>query len=102
VEAIASGTRLTGKLQEKLDLIQEDREDVKARLEEVSDVEEQARRLREIPRLVEEYLRDLPHLIDRTPVIREYETIPAERTPDNPLGIYELTPASIRYKDEEE
>ena len=35
-------------------------------------------------------------------MIRDHETIPAERTPDNPLGIYELTPDSIRHKDEEE
>ena len=106
VEAIAAGTlagtHLTGKLREELDRIQEKREDIAARLEEVSDVEEQAARLREIPRLTEEYLADLPNLIDRMPTIREYETVGAERTPDNPLGIYELTPERIRYKGEEE
>lgn len=93
---------MTGKLQEKLERIQEDREGVQARLKELSNVEEQARRLRKIPRLVEEYLTDLPYLIDRMPIIREHETIPAGRTPDNPLGIYELTPDSIRSKGEEE
>ena len=61
-------------------------------------MEEQARRLREIPRLVEEYLTDLPYLIDRMPVIREYETVPPE---DGSLPIYTLTPERIRYKDEE-
>jgi hypothetical protein len=44
------------------------------------------------PALVEEYLEDLPYLVDQIPLIREYETISAERTPENPLGIYTLTP----------
>jgi hypothetical protein len=35
-------------------------------------------------------------------VIREYETIGAERTPENPLGIYTLTPERIRLLPEEE
>ena len=65
-----------------------EKEGVQARLEEVSDVEEQARRLREIPRLVEEYLTDLPYLIDRMPVIREYETVLPERAEDGSLPIY--------------
>lgn len=30
------------------------------------------------------------------PIIREYETIGAERTPENPLGIYTITPERIR------
>ncbi len=102
VDAIASGTRLTEKLQEKLDYIQGERENVLARLEEVSDVEEQARKLRELPQLVEEYLADLPHLVGREKVLREYETVPEPRTRENPLGTYTLTPERIRHKDEEE
>lgn len=57
VEAIGSlglGTRLTQKFREELERIQEERGNALARLEEVSDVEEQARKSREIPRLVEE------------------------------------------------
>jgi hypothetical protein len=54
------------------------------------------------PALVEEYLKDRPYLVDRMPVIREYETIGAERTPENPLGIYPLTPARIRFLSEDE
>ena len=60
------------------------------------------RELEELPLLVEEYLKDLPHLVDRMPVIREYKTIGAERTPDNPLGTYTLTPERIRFLPEEE
>jgi hypothetical protein len=33
---------------------------------------------------------------------REYETVGAERTPDNPLGLYTLTPEGIRYLTEKE
>jgi len=51
--------------------------------------------------MVEQYLADLPHLITWMPTIREYETIPAERTENNPLGAYTLTPERVRHKDEE-
>src|SRR5215208_2560772 len=40
----------------------------------------------EDPLLVEEYLKGLPYLVALMPVIREYETMGAERTPENPLG----------------
>ena len=60
------------------------------------------RELEELPALVEEYLEDLPHLVDQMPLIREYEAIGAECTPENPLGIYTITPERIRYLPEEE
>jgi len=34
--------------------------------------------------------------------VRDHETVPAERTPDNPLRIYTLTPDRIRPKTAEE
>ena len=40
--------------------------------------------------------------MDRVPLIHEYETVGAERTPENPLGIYTLTPERIRCLPEEE
>jgi site-specific DNA recombinase len=65
--------------------------------------------LEALPALVEEYLRDLPYLLGdgREPagiLVREYETVPGPRTPDNPLGISTLTPAiaSIRQRTPEE
>jgi len=103
LEAIASlglGTRLTEKFREELEHIQGEREDVHARLEEVSDVEEQARKLREIPVLVERYLRDLPYLVDFSPVVREYEVAPPEGV--GTLEPFTLIPTSVRYKDEAE
>ena len=55
----------------------------------------------EDPLLVEEYLKGLPYLVALMLVIREYETMGAERTPENPLGIYTLTPERIRLLSEE-
>jgi hypothetical protein len=40
--------------------------------------------------------------VGRESVVREYETVGAGRTEDNPLGLYKLTRESIRYLDEEE
>ena len=105
VDAIASlelGTRLTEKFRDELGRIEDEREDVQNRLEEVSDTEEQARKLREIPRMVDEYPADLPHLLDPDATIREYETVPEFCTEANSLGAYTLTPQNIRYKDAEQ
>jgi hypothetical protein len=72
------------------------------RLAMLAEGQRRLRELEELPALVDEYLEDLPYLMDRMPVIREYETIGAERTPENPLGIYTLTPERIRHLSEEE
>src|SRR5918993_1257433 len=45
--------------------------------------------------------RDLPYLLDKRRVVRDHETLPDERTPDNP-GIYTLTPDRNRHLPEEE
>lgn len=60
------------------------------------------KRLEEVAALVEAYLRDLPELVGRERTVREYETVPEERTEDNPLGFYTLTPESIRGRTQEE
>jgi hypothetical protein len=90
------------KLREKLDGTRTEREDLEARLAVLADGESRLRELAELPLLVEGYLKDLPYLVDRMPVIREYETVGTERTPENPLGIYALTPERIRSLPEEE
>jgi hypothetical protein len=90
------------KLREKLDGVREEREGLEARLALLADGESRLRELEELPALVDEYLEDLPYLVDRMPAIREYETMGAERTPENPLGIYTLTPERIRLLPEEE
>jgi hypothetical protein len=55
-----------------------------------------------LPVLVEAYLRDLPDLVGQERIVREYETVPAERTEGNPLGAYTLTPKSIWHLPGEE
>jgi hypothetical protein len=98
----AEGLIPMDKLREKLDEVCKEREDLEARLAMLADGESRLRELEELPALVEEYLRDLPHLVERMPLVREYETVPEPRTPENPLGIYTLTPERIRHLSEEE
>jgi hypothetical protein len=52
--------------------------------------------LEELPGLVEEYLRDLPEFMGPEIRVREYETVPGERTEGNPLGLYCLMPERVR------
>ena len=89
-------------IREKLDAVREERSGLEARLTLLADGERRLRELEELPALVEEYLGDLPYLVDRMPVIREYGTSAPERTKDNPLGIYTLTPERIRCLPDEE
>jgi hypothetical protein len=98
----AEGLIKMAKLREKLDGVREEREGLKARLAMLADGQSRLRELEELPLMVEEYLKDLPYLMDRMPIIREYETVPPERTPENPLGLYEPTLDRIRYLSEEE
>lgn len=62
------------------------------------------RRLEEVAALVESYLADLPWLLGdlAEPNIREYETVGAEKTSDNPLGVYTLTPERVLQRTREE
>ncbi len=52
--------------------------------------------------LAEEFVRDLLYLLDRMPPVSEYETVGGAQTEDNPLGLYTLTPESIRFLPDEE
>jgi hypothetical protein len=63
---------------------------------------ERLRELDALPGLVDAYLRDLPELVGRERIVREYETVPEERTESNPLGAYTLSPESVRHLSEEE
>jgi hypothetical protein len=98
----AEGLITMAKLREKLDGVRAEREGLEARLATLAERESRLRELEELPLLVEDYLKDLPYLVDRMPVIREYETIGAERTPENPLGIYTVTPERTRFLSDEE
>jgi hypothetical protein len=98
----AEGLITMAKLREKLDGVRAERDGLEAQLTLLAEGERRLRELEELPALVQEYLEDLPYLVGRMPVIREYETVGAERTPENPLGIYTLTPERIRCLPEEE
>jgi hypothetical protein len=98
----AEGLITMAKLREKLDGAREESERLRARLAMLADGETRLRELEDLPQLVEEYLKELPHLMDRMPVVREYETVPNPRTEENPSGLYTLTPERIRQLPEEE
>ncbi len=98
----AEGLMSLERLREKLAAVAEDRTTLQERLAELAGGEARIRQLEGMPALVEEYLRDLPQLMDRRPVVREHETVGAERTEGNPLGLYLLTRDSIRHLDGEE
>lgn len=72
-------------------------------LARLADARKYVEYLEDLPDLIEEYLEDLPDLVEGTGTpIREYETVPAERTPENPLGVYTLAPERIREHTPEE
>jgi hypothetical protein len=98
----AEGLMSMERLREKLAAVAEERATLQGRLAELADGEARIRQLEEMPALVEEYLRDLPHLVGRRPVVREHETVGADRTEGNPLELYLLTRDSIRHLDGEE
>ncbi len=84
-------------LREKLDGIAGERDALEARLAMLASGEKRLRELDALPGLVDAYLRDLPELVGRERIVREYETVPEERTESNPLGAYTLTPESVRH-----
>ena len=94
----AEGLITMTSLRERLEEVGEEREQLEARLATLADGESRLRELEELPGLVDAYLRDLSELVEgwaRHPV-REYESVPAERTPENPFGIYRPTEDTMR------
>ena len=98
----AEGLITMARLREKLGGLAGERATLEKRLAELRDSGQRLRELERLPGLVEEYLRDLPYLIGREPVIREYETVPEPRTPSNPLGVFTVTPERVRFLSEKE
>jgi len=98
----AEGLISMAELREKLDSLETERERAERKLRGFEDRDKRLRELEALPDLVEAYLRDLPHILARTPGVREYETVPAQRTDENPLGVYTLTPERIRHLQGEE
>ena len=69
-------------------------------LARLGDARRHVEHLDRLPGLVDEYLRDLPHLVDREPAIRDYELVGHGYGPG--VGLRTLTPESIRLPTEEE
>ena len=66
-----------------------------------------------MPNLIEEYLRELPHLLDLKPLLRESEAVRVEPTmvipveaetdsAEEPIEIYRVTPEAVRQLSAEE
>jgi len=66
------------------------------------DRRERLHKLDELAKEVDQHLADLPHLIDRTPLIRDHETVPPEPTENDSLNIYALRPERVRQRTPEE
>ena len=69
-------------------------------LARLGDARERIEYLERLHELVKAYLCDLPELMRGAGLreIREYETVPEERSADNPLGAYTLTPERVRER----
>ena len=98
----AEGLISMTELRDKLDVLNAEHERIERELRGFEDRDTRLCELEALPELVEEYLRDLPHLLCHASPVREYETAPKERIEDNPLGIYVLAPENIRHLADEE
>jgi hypothetical protein len=97
IDLAAGGTITREDLRGKLAGLDMERDGLRRELAAARDAEGEAEALRELPTLAEGLARDLPHLLDRRPAVSDYDTVAAERTEENPLGLYTLTPERIRY-----
>jgi len=102
IDLAADGTITREDLRDKLEELDKERDACREEIRALGESQEQLEKLEDLPELAESLARDLPHLLDRRRVVRDHETVPAESTPDNPLGIYTLTSDRIRHLTEEE
>jgi hypothetical protein len=101
IDLAADGTITREDLRDKLAELDKERDACREEIRALGESQERLEELEELPELAEDLARDLPYLLDRR-VVRDYETVPAECTADNPLGIYTLTSDRIRHLPEEE
>jgi hypothetical protein len=102
VDLAADETSSREYLTAKLDGLDREREATANEIAARRTVSEDMAKLEERPELAESLAQDLPYLLDRRRVGRDYETSEAERTPENPLGLYKLTRDRIWYLPEED
>jgi hypothetical protein len=100
---LAARSRISeGELDRYLAELEQRKEAARRELEGLRDRRRRLSELDELAREVDAYLADLPNLVDREPVVREYETAPPEPDDGGRLPIYELAPQHIRRRSEQE
>lgn len=102
IDLAAGGTITRNDLRTKLAELDREREACHEEIRVLRESREELEPLETLPELAEQYARDLPYLLNLRRVVRTYESIGAERTPENPLGTYKLTPDAIRYLSDKE
>ena len=102
IDLAADGTITREDLRAKLSELDKEREACREEIRALREGSEELEKLESLPEFAESLARDLPHLLESRRVVREYETIGAERGEDGSLPIYTLTPDRIRYLPEEE
>jgi chromosome segregation ATPase len=87
----------------KLSAVDAEKKALEAELARLEDTKAELKRLERLAEEIPKFLADLPDLIEGSADhVQEYETVPPERTEENPLGIYTLTPERIRQREPEE
>jgi hypothetical protein len=102
IDLAADGTITREDLRDKLAELDKERDACREEIRALGESQEQLEMLEDLPKLAESLARDLSYLLDRRRAVRDHETLPAERTAANPLGIYTLTPDRIRRLPEKE
>ncbi len=98
IDFAADGTISREDLKAKLDGLDREREATANEIAARRTISDDMAKLEEPPDLAESLARDLPYLLDRRRMFRDYETMP----PENPLGLCKLTPDRIRHLPKEE
>jgi chromosome segregation ATPase len=103
IDLAADGTITRNDLRTKLAELDKERETCHEEIRGLRQNREELEALETLPELAEQYRRDLPLLAQLAAIrLRNYESIGAGRTPENPLGIYKLMPDAIRYLPDKE
>jgi hypothetical protein len=97
IDLAADGTITVEDLRDKLAELDKLRDACREEIRALGESQGRLEELEDLPELAESLARDLPYLLDRRREVRDHETVPAERTADNPLGIYTLTSDRIRH-----
>jgi hypothetical protein len=102
IDLAADGAITREDLRQKLDELDKEREACREEIRVMREGHQELEELESLPELAEQYARDLPHLLDMRRAVRGYVTEGPGRTEENPLGLYTVTPDSVRFLSEQE